>query len=546
MTVTQHQETPGFYEPALEQIPAAIVAANSADVDTVAGATYTSNGIIAAVKDAMGAEKLELIQQPYEELGRELFSSQEALDEYNDLLRKMDATGKAYFEAKNAPRTLDNGVKVQPVPNDVESYNMYALNAGKRGCYSCHSQGLEEALTHLPCSHGIMRGSYGQPWTVESCIVCHDHFETDLGFENIMHGIHTNSNFNAMGGSCLSCHNIDRNGEYELWDRVKYSLYHGVTDIGAEAIPGKFSFDQDVITPLEDMYIHLSETSTPTGWLPYADTNHEIFDAWTITVSGEVENPLAMTLPEMIEQFGTETRVQTSSCVVGGIGDNLTGQCEVTGVPLRKLFELAGVKDNANLVIPIADDSLAFPQGYEETMSLDPLLVYEINGQTLPTEQGYPCAIWVTNCVAGNFVKRPLEFHFYEGNVEADSFILYGIADMIKLAEEGVWEYINKPMIAFTNVRDGQIFDAGKPVSVEGYAFAWDQPVTKIEYSMDRGATWQAYDLENIDSTKWVYWTYELALDPGSYVLQMRATDAEGTVSYLPIQTVINVQQPEN
>ena len=40
---------------ALEDIPAAIVEANSPDVDVVAGATYTSNGIINAVKNAIGA-----------------------------------------------------------------------------------------------------------------------------------------------------------------------------------------------------------------------------------------------------------------------------------------------------------------------------------------------------------------------------------------------------------------------------------------------------------------------------------------------------------
>ena len=53
VAVTSNSESaPGT---ALEDIPAAIVAANSPDVDVVAGATYTSNGIINAVKDAIGA-----------------------------------------------------------------------------------------------------------------------------------------------------------------------------------------------------------------------------------------------------------------------------------------------------------------------------------------------------------------------------------------------------------------------------------------------------------------------------------------------------------
>ena len=51
--VVSNSETPEIAGGALEQIPAAIVAANSADVDIVAGATYTSNGIINAVKNAL-------------------------------------------------------------------------------------------------------------------------------------------------------------------------------------------------------------------------------------------------------------------------------------------------------------------------------------------------------------------------------------------------------------------------------------------------------------------------------------------------------------
>lgn len=42
--VLSHSETLGISDPAIEQIPAAIVAANSADVDIVSGATNTSRG----------------------------------------------------------------------------------------------------------------------------------------------------------------------------------------------------------------------------------------------------------------------------------------------------------------------------------------------------------------------------------------------------------------------------------------------------------------------------------------------------------------------
>ena len=51
--VVEHHETAGIGTPAIETIPSAIVEANSADVDVVAGATMSSRAIIDATKDAL-------------------------------------------------------------------------------------------------------------------------------------------------------------------------------------------------------------------------------------------------------------------------------------------------------------------------------------------------------------------------------------------------------------------------------------------------------------------------------------------------------------
>ena len=51
--VTKNGDDAGISDPAVNQLPGAIVAANSIAVDTVAGATLTSKGILAAVADAL-------------------------------------------------------------------------------------------------------------------------------------------------------------------------------------------------------------------------------------------------------------------------------------------------------------------------------------------------------------------------------------------------------------------------------------------------------------------------------------------------------------
>ena len=51
--VLSHNETAGISDPAFKTLPDAIIAANSTQVDTVSGATKTSDALIAAVNDAL-------------------------------------------------------------------------------------------------------------------------------------------------------------------------------------------------------------------------------------------------------------------------------------------------------------------------------------------------------------------------------------------------------------------------------------------------------------------------------------------------------------
>lgn len=53
VTVTSHEETPGIGDMAVNQIPGAILAAQSTSVDAVATATVTSEAILAAVDDCL-------------------------------------------------------------------------------------------------------------------------------------------------------------------------------------------------------------------------------------------------------------------------------------------------------------------------------------------------------------------------------------------------------------------------------------------------------------------------------------------------------------
>ncbi len=53
ITIKEHSETPGLSDPAIDQIPKDIIAAQSIEVDVISGATNSCNGIVEAVKAAL-------------------------------------------------------------------------------------------------------------------------------------------------------------------------------------------------------------------------------------------------------------------------------------------------------------------------------------------------------------------------------------------------------------------------------------------------------------------------------------------------------------
>lgn len=58
--VIQDQEIPLLSKIVYEEIPKEVIKSNSADVDVVTGATYTSKALIEAIKDALSKAMLEV------------------------------------------------------------------------------------------------------------------------------------------------------------------------------------------------------------------------------------------------------------------------------------------------------------------------------------------------------------------------------------------------------------------------------------------------------------------------------------------------------
>ena len=448
----------------------------------------------------------------------------------------------------NAPRvrTMANGVKVQDVPADDRGWNNLYMDADNRGCNSCHS--LEDLVTNMKTYHGVVYYGYPSEMTVAQCLMCHSFYETPL--RDTIHAIHMGSKaFQGMSGSCDSCHYIDGDGNYQRWDYVKYDHLKGLTLLSADEADVKISYDQDVITPTSQMYYKSPKVvnQEPTDWL--TDDSQiipEIFDQWTITVNGDVDNPFTMTLPEMLDTFELTSEVMSSQCCINGTGNAMIFQCKVTGILLKDIFEYAAVHDdvttfNAACSDTYGTDHNCYPMDWSYVVDNGGMLVLYVNDEPLPAGQGYPCATWVARTSSGNCYKYVKELTVTKEENPAH-WALTGY-----FVDPSTGETFAKPNMGVLSTYSGTIFPAGEPIHLEGFADAWDEPIAYLEYSLDRGNTWIKVETPDNDSWKWTYWYLDFTpKTTGSYLLRMRATStmADGTLRTANINTdfLINVQ----
>ena len=424
--------------------------------------------------------------------------------------------------------TLDNGIQVQRVPSDPYIWNTAILNAESRGCASCHDP-LEDVVQNLPLTHPELWNPYDVDITIDFCYMCHS---KALFIQDSMHTLHLNDpGFTAMGGNCLSCHQISTStGEFQSWDHVKYDVMMGIT--GIPNVAGDFSYTQDSITPLDQVFFYW-ENGNHRGMTPDNDMSPEVLENWTISVEGLVDEPFSFTIGEMKDQ--AVTRVLKMHCQTNPPAGSYIANCEVTGIPLSVILEKAGVQAEANTLKIISDDGWCYPLPLSYTDDQDPMFVYLINGETLPNLQGYPVQLWTPTLGGVHFTKRPATIQL----TAQDTVPAYYIG----FTNPKTGEFFNKPNVAIFHYTEGQIFPLGEEIVFEGFVDAYNIPMQAVEISMDKGATWTRYELDNPTPEKWVNWTFRWTPEAaGSYVIKARGIAQDGSVSVTPATLLFNVK----
>jgi len=140
------------------------------------------------------------------------------------------------------------------------------------------------------------------------------------------------------------------------------------------------------ITPIEDLHTTGSQVEVDV-------------DEYRLVIDGLVERPLSLTYDELL------SRPQVSEVVLlicpGFFWDN----AQWTGTPLASLLEEAGLREGAKNVRFHALDGYQSRLSLEEALADGVFLAYQVNGEVLPQEHGFPLRLVARHQYGGRWVK---------------------------------------------------------------------------------------------------------------------------------------------
>jgi DMSO/TMAO reductase YedYZ molybdopterin-dependent catalytic subunit len=283
-------------------------------------------------------------------------------------------------------------------------------------------------------------------------------------------------------------------------------------------VPAAASLDVEGITPIvvptEDFY--RIDTALVT---PRVDV-----DDWTLRIHGHVDREVSLTYEDLLEMPLFEQYV-TIACVSNKVGDDLIGNALWTGVDLRSVLDMAGVRPDGEQIVGRSVDG--FTAGFPTAWAMDPdrrpMIAIGMNGQPLPQRHGYPARLIIPGLYGYVSATKWLKEIELTGWDEFDGYwIPRGWAKEAPILTQS---RIDTP-------RQNATVLVGTTVPIGGVAWAPDRGVRKVEVAID-GGEWQGAQISDpLNDATWVQWVlpWDAPAEPGEHELKVRATDGTGEV----------------
>ncbi|MFH8619290.1 sulfite oxidase [Streptomyces sp. NPDC017979] len=228
------------------------------------------------------------------------------------------------------------------------------------------------------------------------------------------------------------------------------------------------------------------------------------------------------------------------------------GAARWRGVRLRDVLELAGASPSAVAVMPRGLDDEFVTDGVNLGRVRRPLplakavddviLAYEMNGEPLPYDHGFPVRVVVPSWIGIASVKWVGDIEVSETPLDSPwttrFYRLFGAGH----PPEGSAPLTRQTLKSAFELAPGAQLAAGREHLLTGRAWSAAAPVQRVEVSVDGGAQWSAARLCDVPRPDgWVRWALPWRPErTGPGHLLSRTTDLAGNVQ--PARTAHNTQ----
>ena len=269
---------------------------------------------------------------------------------------------------------------------------------------------------------------------------------------------------------------------------------------------------------------------------------------WTLAVDGLVKQSLSLSLDDLrrlpkvvvantLECSGNsrslfQKKAPGNPWTIGGVGNAIWG-----GIHLKDLLKKAEPQADAEHAAfegfdkPLGSAGIKFIRSIPlEKAVASTILAYEMNGEPLPLEHGYPLRALALGWTGANCVKWLQKITLLDKPFEG--FFMDRVYRVFQKGEDpksgetvkgiGVKSIITEPL-------NGETLSAGI-VPVRGAAYAGESGIERVDVSVDDGQTWHPANLIGPEERyAWRQWEYlwETSL-PGEYTIMARAVDDQG------------------
>jgi DMSO/TMAO reductase YedYZ molybdopterin-dependent catalytic subunit len=285
-------------------------------------------------------------------------------------------------------------------------------------------------------------------------------------------------------------------------------------------------------------------------------------DAWKVTIDGEVNQKVELTVAELKAKFPQVTRRLVLEC--GGNGRSFftpqargnqwtnggAGCAEWTGVRLADVLKAAGVKTSAvftghyGVDRSLADASKdAISRGVPIKKAMDPnnLIVFAMNGQPLPNIHGGPVRLVIPGwpgSVSSKWLTRVwVRDKVHDGAGMGGTSYRVAVKPMVPGDQPDPNNFRDLELMPvrsiITSPANGTSFGKDtRELKLRGAAWAGDLTVRRVDVSIDFGATWRQAQLQRPKNAHdWQRWTASVRVpSEGYYEIWTRATDSRGVM----------------